>query len=153
MILWNFPKPWVEFSKTLGGVFSAPLPSPSLERVSPVSPSSLGRVLICPPPLPLKGESAYLTLFTLKTILSKFPSTLNLAALKLFEIFISINIQTAYLNTQHRDHQIFLGSEMNLYSKAIGWLAALLAWPHYGIVLDNTQFEFLGISINVPRIF
>jgi len=48
-------------------------------------------------------------------------------------------------------HIPFLGSEMNLYKKAIGWLAYLLAWPHNGMVLENTQFESPGFSINVPR--
>ena len=33
------------------------------------------------------------------------------------------------------------------------FLAGLLAWPHNGMVLENTQFEFPGFSINVPLIF
>ena len=32
-------------------------------------------------------------------------------------------------------------------------LTGLLIWPHNRIVLENTQFEFPGFSINVPRIF
>ena len=36
----------------------------------------------------------------------------------------------------------FLGSEMNLYSWAIGWLTGLLTWTHNVMVLENTQFEF-----------
>ena len=42
---------------------------------------------------------------------------------------------------------------MNLYSQAIGCLSVCLVWPHNGMVLENTQFEFSGFSINVPRIF
>ena len=32
-------------------------------------------------------------------------------------------------------------------------LTSLLTWPHNGIVLENTQFEFPRFSINVPCIF
>ena len=33
------------------------------------------------------------------------------------------------------------------------WLTCWLAWPHNGIVLENTKIEFPGFYINVPRIF
>ena len=32
---------------------------------------------------------------------------------------------------------------MNLYKKAVGWLADWLTWPHNGMVLENTQFRFM----------
>ena len=53
------------------------------------------------------------------------------------------------LEIKHRHN--FRLRNFNLYSY-LSWLNGCLAWPHIGIAPKNTQFEFPGFSINVPRI-